>query len=862
MEKNLSHLSEPAGRKISKLNPVHEDDYSSSVRKKLSGSSRTGQACDRCKVRKIRCDPTINGCTPCRTAQTPCKTTDRITGKATTRGHTDVLEVENRILKAKLQNYHQKLLDLGVPLAELQVPVNTPQSTPSAKAPSQQYWDPQQDNGSPHRDTERPGSTSGHVEPSSFSKHINSRPGTVLMNPGFAMLRGTKLSLFGVHMDLAEFADDPSDLDSPQTFEGFMKHVFGRIQPTQPAPLPDNLLSAQEYATWYFRFLSPYTPVIDKRDLQELLIQVYNDPTPGPRPGRSAAEEVMLHMMFSLIKYQYGQRNQLQPMLDEAMAHFKYSLTFFPNLIRGQTLQDIQALTMIAVQVRTFPKPGAAWYCGQLALSLAVEIGLNRSAEFWSTVDQRVMGAHEIEMRKRVFWTLYGMVSSLSGRLGRPIPLRLSDIDIEFPSAVPDTLPEESNVSDYRKCSFLVGNGIVEILAMTAELYTTMYSASSSLPQDYEGHVNKFDADLRIWRSRLHPDLADYRRADGEVQICALYLELFSLEYQFLLRHPLIFPPNQPEAYKQNLNYTLEIAPKTLAVLIKLKDTKCLDAPWYNVTVFLAMIFTTLFAEDQRRDELTAEELQRLKSEMDQWVTVLGDIGAKLGSGSRLQDTVSHIIHNSLSKFSSELANKALSHNQQTTYHSTNTALPNSNESKHELSPYLATDRRPSQPDHSYQSATPTYNLYTPGVQPSQPSYVPIQTTYAQSNYNPLPTPDSARLAQPLIVPTLNTANTNPAFASTNSYFPTQDVAPTTPATEWLRWSQANVNSFVPHTGQQQQPTDYMGPANTLMTLSSRPQGSGVEGQQASAAAAVQHAQDGQWPNNLYHLSLPENSGG
>lgn len=361
------------------------------------------------------------------------------------------------------------------------------------------------------------------------------------------------------------------------------------------------------------------------------LIKVYNDPTPGPRPGRSAAEEVMLHMMFSLIKYQYGQRNQLQPMLDEAMAHFKYSLTFFPNLIRGQTLQDIQALTMIAIQVRTFPKPGAAWSCGQLALSLAVEIGLNRSAEFWSVVDQRVMDAHEIEMRKRVFWTLYGLVCSLSGRLGRPIPLRLSDIDIEFPGAVPDNLPEESNLSEFRKCSFLVGNGMAEIFAMTSELYTTMYSASSLLPQDYEASVNKFDADLRLWRSRLHPELVDYKRAEGETQICALYLELLSLEFQFLLRHPLIFPPNRPEAYKQNLNYALEIAPKALAVLRKLTDAKCLDCPWYSVTIFLAMIFTTLFAEDQRRDELSAEELQRLKSEMDQWMAVLGVIGAMLG---------------------------------------------------------------------------------------------------------------------------------------------------------------------------------------------------------------------------------------
>lgn len=90
-------------------------------------------------------------------------------------------------------------------------------------------------------------------------------------NPGFAMLRGTKLSLFGMQIDIAEFADDSSDLDSPQTFEGFMKHVFGRTQPSQAAPLPDNLQSAQEYAIWFFRFLNPYTPIIDKRDMHELV---------------------------------------------------------------------------------------------------------------------------------------------------------------------------------------------------------------------------------------------------------------------------------------------------------------------------------------------------------------------------------------------------------------------------------------------------------------------------------------------------------------------------------------------------------------------------------------------------------------
>jgi hypothetical protein len=183
-----------------------------------------------------------------------------------------VLEVENRFLKAKLQELQQKLVELGVPLAELQIPSSLTQATSPAKGPSQQYWDPQHDNGSPRPDTaERHGSTSSHFEPSLFSKHINSRPGTSVLNPGFAMLRGTKLSLFGMQMDLAEFADDSSDLDSPKTFEGFMKLALGRMHSSRPAPLPDTLQSAQEYANWYFRFLNPYTPVVDKRDMHQLV---------------------------------------------------------------------------------------------------------------------------------------------------------------------------------------------------------------------------------------------------------------------------------------------------------------------------------------------------------------------------------------------------------------------------------------------------------------------------------------------------------------------------------------------------------------------------------------------------------------
>jgi hypothetical protein len=361
------------------------------------------------------------------------------------------------------------------------------------------------------------------------------------------------------------------------------------------------------------------------------LVKVYQDPIPGPRPGRSAAEEVLVHMMFALIKYQYGQRNNDQSMLDESMNHFNYSLRFYGDLIKGQTLQDVQAMVLICLQVRGFPKPGAAWFCGKLALTAAVEIGLNRSAAAWATIDPRKMTFHETEMRKRVFWALYGLVVGLSGRLGRPMPLRLSDIDVEFPQPVHDYLPEETNLNEFRKCSFHVGIAIDKLLALSGDLYGTFYSLLGSLPQNYEADVARLEADLHTWRNSVHPDIQDPSRATEEHHIHALYLRLYELEYQFLLRHPLILPPNDPERFKEHLNYSRDLMSQTISVLTELRETKSLDVPWYAVTVFLAMVFTTLFAEDQRQDGITESELDKLKVEMDLWLGIFESIGIALG---------------------------------------------------------------------------------------------------------------------------------------------------------------------------------------------------------------------------------------
>ena len=112
-------------------------------------------------------------------------------------------------------------------------------------------------------------STDGSV----WQKHLHNISGSAYSNPAFSMLRGTKLSLFGMQIDLAEFAEDYTDMESPQTFSGFIHYANSSNvkDHVQPPALPPSLKQAREYSHWFFMFLNTYTPLLDKREMDRLV---------------------------------------------------------------------------------------------------------------------------------------------------------------------------------------------------------------------------------------------------------------------------------------------------------------------------------------------------------------------------------------------------------------------------------------------------------------------------------------------------------------------------------------------------------------------------------------------------------------
>ncbi|KAF2708074.1 hypothetical protein K504DRAFT_298521 [Pleomassaria siparia CBS 279.74] len=611
-------------------------DFSRSVKKRLANSSRTGQACDRCKVRKIRCDGRPEGCSPCAQNRTPCKTTDRITGRATTRGQVEAMESENAYLRAHISELQAQLKEMGVE-------PRTPSNYTGYMAPTMS-WPPSNlgnDNQGWGDISQRRSSTSpipGYA-PASGLENTDYRPlphfktgsigdnylGVSSADSLLSHIKGTSLSLFGTEIDITDFVDNEEDYDkSVMSYNHFLKASLNDDAHVHQIPFPP-YHTLKEYATWYIRSLNPYTMILDKPTFMHLIWRIGNESSFLPTP----AETVCVHMMLATLKYQISVRNGQKELMVESHNHYRVCLSLFKDLLYGHQWQDLQALTLICLHLRNFPKPGAAWLVCSITFLLAIELGLHRSTKAWADAASK-MDKLEVEMRKKIFWTLHALTTNLSGKLGRPMPINMDDVDVEFPEPGNDCLPgEDVNLTPFHKCSFQVGIQISKYTVWSSELFRTVYGIRQS-SRTYEDSVKRLEGGIQRWKDEIPFELADPARASKDDYIFALYLEFWELEFQLLLHHPAVCRSTDSAFINANLDKCLIASQKMLHNANGMRKIRSLDIPWINAVVYIAAIFTTLFVYFQRKDQMTSVDMTKLKTDMDQWIEVMGDCGQLL----------------------------------------------------------------------------------------------------------------------------------------------------------------------------------------------------------------------------------------
>jgi len=360
---------------------------------------------------------------------------------------------------------------------------------------------------------------------------------------------------------------------------------------------------------------------------------MYDDPLFRP----TVAETVMVHMVFAIMFFQYGVRNmedkvQQANTNNQSNMHYHFSLSHFYQLACSHTVQDVQALTLICSHLRNFPKPGASWILTQTTMSLAIELGLHRSAKRWAL--NNMPSILEIEMRKRCFWCLLAIHVTLSGKLGRPMSLRLEDFDVEMPESMDDELLSENGLDTTRpgKCLHNIGLQAFKIIPIFLELFTTVYAVRRQ-PETYMSTVNRLEAKMQAWKDSLPAELVqgDLGHSEQEGRVFALYAQIWELEFRLLLRHPSVSMTTDETFNAESMRICAESSRQMLAVVRQLRNFKSLDTTWYNSAVYTMAITMTLFVQWEKRNSLTRVELAALREEMDSWLDIMGTVGELLG---------------------------------------------------------------------------------------------------------------------------------------------------------------------------------------------------------------------------------------
>lgn len=471
------------------------------------------------------------------------------------------------------------------------------------------------------------------VEP----KPADTRLGVNRDQKPLSSIKGTTLSILGSTIDINSF--DAPDMDEPppnvaaraplynKSLQAMMQSALN-VNPPLHVEYPPKT-DAFTYAEWYFLMIYPFLPILHKPTFMTLLTRLYDDPSFVPTP----AETVMVHMVYASIYLQYGirqeQPDQKARLHGMSNNHYHFALSKFFDLATSRTVPDLQALTMIALHTSRFPKTDCSHMLTSYAIGMATELNLHRAFK------KAGEGTNlENEMRKRIWWCLTSTAIVNSGRMGRPMPLRLEECDVDFPEPIADELLMRDGVDTTRslKCPYEAGVAAHKISALYLEMYSNIYAARRD-PKRYLPVIDALEEQLQIWKDTLPESLKldDVDRVEHEGHMFALYMRFLANEFRLCLRHPSLTLGADPKMIAENAKICEATAKDMLKTLHSLYRLKCLDTTWYCLAVYIASIFTSLAAHWNRRYECTAAEVQTLREDMGIWLLILTETGNLMG---------------------------------------------------------------------------------------------------------------------------------------------------------------------------------------------------------------------------------------
>lgn len=460
----------------------------------------------------------------------------------------------------------------------------------------------------------------------------------------------TQLSVFGAILDTDCVPDPDTDEPPPnadhmpiynKSVRAFEQSTAG-VNPRRHMALPERD-TAFGYVTWYFRAMNPYLPLLHEPTIMTLLERVYQEHDFRP----TTCEMASIHMIFSIIYYQYGirnwddldQREQLKALSNQ---HYHHVLSRLAEIEADCSIASVQVLALLAMHTRSFPKPGCAVLVCERALKQARDLQLNTgyNTEGATNLDN--------ELRKRAWWVIISISCTLNGRRGQPQAVGLEAFDTPFPEPIHDELLLSGGVrhSPDLECPYINGIHGFKIVPLFIEMFSRLY-AVRSIPARYETIIRDLERKATEWENEL-PNFLVLEHCPANHRVAALFLRGFLLEFRICLRHPAVACTANKTLLEENYAKCEALGQQILRQRQQLRVLKALDTTWYTASVHVVAIFSVLVAHWRRRHTTTIKQLNELREEMEAWNPILEDTSALLGGGPGLNTSLQAVVNRTL----------------------------------------------------------------------------------------------------------------------------------------------------------------------------------------------------------------------
>ncbi|KAF2501589.1 hypothetical protein BU16DRAFT_599586 [Lophium mytilinum] len=139
-------------------------------------------------------------------------------------------------------------------------------------------------------------------------------------------------------------------------------------------------------------------------------------------------ERSIMHLIYA-ISARYMQLTKMACEIGPEV-HFGAAVEPMEYILDQHNISTVQFLTLLAVFGQRSPYGAGVWSQVRYAITLCIELGLHRKP----SASTPVKNSRELEIRKRTFWSCYGLDRLTSLLLGRTFAIADRDINAELPS--------------------------------------------------------------------------------------------------------------------------------------------------------------------------------------------------------------------------------------------------------------------------------------------------------------------------------------------------------------------------------------------------------------------------------------------